>query len=298
MLFDTHAHMDDHAFDADREVLLTSLPRQSIGLLMNPGCSLESSRNACALAREYYHTDGPRTVLTADCTVAPELLTLSNVEALGQLEPCGNACPKPLFVMENLTVERLGVVGGGKHTRLQLRRGRYTFNGIFFSETPESAGVASGDTVDVAFVPQINEFRGEHTVQLNLQDLRPGCRAACDPSTAGYEALQKGNITSAEAAALLPDRNTLATVWRYLAGETGEIREDPMCLCRKIVRWSDSPLSLGTLLTCLDVFQDVGLLEVQRRHKHLTIKLLPRQDKADLNESQTMQRLCAAKESE
>ena len=53
MLFDTHAHMDDHAFDPDREKLLSSLPHQQIGLLMNPGCSLESSRNACKLAREY-----------------------------------------------------------------------------------------------------------------------------------------------------------------------------------------------------------------------------------------------------
>ena len=53
MLFDTHAHMDDHAFDADRQALLASLPGAGIGLLMNPGCSLESSRNACALAREY-----------------------------------------------------------------------------------------------------------------------------------------------------------------------------------------------------------------------------------------------------
>ena len=53
MLFDTHAHMDDRAFDIDREELLTSLPQQQIGLLMNPGCSLESSRNACRLSREY-----------------------------------------------------------------------------------------------------------------------------------------------------------------------------------------------------------------------------------------------------
>jgi len=53
MLFDTHAHMDDHAFDEDRKELLTSLPASGIGLLMNPGCSLESSRNACKLAREY-----------------------------------------------------------------------------------------------------------------------------------------------------------------------------------------------------------------------------------------------------
>lgn len=53
MLFDTHAHMDDRAFDADREALLDALPGQGIGLLMNPGCSYSSSRNASALARRY-----------------------------------------------------------------------------------------------------------------------------------------------------------------------------------------------------------------------------------------------------
>ncbi len=53
MLFDTHAHMDDRAFDSDREELLKSLPSQGIGLLMNPGCSLESSRNAAALAERF-----------------------------------------------------------------------------------------------------------------------------------------------------------------------------------------------------------------------------------------------------
>ena len=53
MLFDTHAHMDDRAFDADRAELLTDLPNRGIQLLMNPGCSLASSRNAVTLAREY-----------------------------------------------------------------------------------------------------------------------------------------------------------------------------------------------------------------------------------------------------
>ena len=53
MLFDTHAHMDDRAFDADREALLRSLPEQGISYLMNPGCSLESSRNADRLSKEF-----------------------------------------------------------------------------------------------------------------------------------------------------------------------------------------------------------------------------------------------------
>ena len=53
MLFDTHAHMDDRAFDADRSELLSALPNQQICLLMNPGCSLESSRNAVKLANTH-----------------------------------------------------------------------------------------------------------------------------------------------------------------------------------------------------------------------------------------------------
>ena len=53
MLFDTHAHMDDEAFDLDREELLKNLPKQGIALLMNPGCSLASSYNTSKLSQEY-----------------------------------------------------------------------------------------------------------------------------------------------------------------------------------------------------------------------------------------------------
>ena len=53
MLFDTHAHMDDEAFAQDREQLLASLPEQGLALVMNPGCSLASSRNASKLAETY-----------------------------------------------------------------------------------------------------------------------------------------------------------------------------------------------------------------------------------------------------
>ena len=53
MLFDTHAHLDDRAFDEDRAQLLADLPNQGLALVMNPGCSLESSRNVVKIAAEY-----------------------------------------------------------------------------------------------------------------------------------------------------------------------------------------------------------------------------------------------------
>ena len=55
MLFDTHAHYDDEAFDADRDALLTALSQRGVGLILNPGCDVESSRKAVAYAAAYPH---------------------------------------------------------------------------------------------------------------------------------------------------------------------------------------------------------------------------------------------------
>ncbi len=53
MLFDTHAHYDDPQFDPDRDAVLSGLAGQGVGLVVNPGCTLASSRRAVALAEQY-----------------------------------------------------------------------------------------------------------------------------------------------------------------------------------------------------------------------------------------------------
>ena len=131
---------------------------------------------------------------------------------------------------------------------------------------------------------------------MNIIDIRPCCHAECSAETAAYHALHGGNLTRETALALYPDRATLAMVWRYLAAQGQQLQESPICLCRKIVRWSNMPLSLGQLMACLDIFQDVGLLQLHRMHKYIAITLTPGQNKADLSESRTMQLLLRAKE--
>ena len=256
----------------------------------------EFRRQICALAAKYYTDDVPRTVLDVDCAVSPELLTLHNVDALQMLEPCGNGCPKPVLMVKNLTIDRISMVGGGRHMRLRLCSGHTYLNAIYFSANPQTVSIQPGDLVDVAFTPQVNEFRGTRTVQMNVIDIRPSCNAECLPDAAPYRDMQRGNLTAGEAAALLPDRKMLALVWRYLDA-ANPVQESPVCLCRKIVRWSGKPLNLGQMLTCLDIFRDVGLLTVQRQHKYVSIRLTPGEGKADLSRSQTMQRLLHAKES-
>ena len=251
----------------------------------------------CRLAAAHYSEEVCRTQLEVDCAVTPELLTVRGIDSLSALEPCGSGCPKPVLMMEKLTIDRISLVGNGRHMRLRLRDRYHTINAIFFSATPESASVQPGDVVDVAFSPQINEFRGERTVQMNVLDIRPHCDAPCLPDAAGYAGLRGGNVSRENARKLLPDRATFGVIWRYLAASDGTIREEPMCLCRKIVRWSGQSLTLGQLLTVLDIFRDVGLLQIQRMRKTTTICLTPGEGKADLNASRTMQTLLNAKES-
>jgi len=257
----------------------------------------ELRRQICALAADLYQDDAPRTSLDIDCTIPAELLTVKGIDSLNVLEPCGSGCPKPVLMMKNMTIDRISMVGSGRHMRLRLRSGRFGLNAIYFSATPETASVQLGDVVDIAFIPQINEFRGERTVQMNVLDIRPSCSAECSPETGAYRALKENRITKELAEALYPDRATLALVWRYLAASGDTLQESPMCLCRKIVRWSGKPLSLGQLMTCLDIFRDVDLLQTRKQHKYITIRLTPGPQKADLNESQTLQRLLQAKES-
>ena len=259
----------------------------------------EFRRQICALAASFYRGDTPRTYLDVDCAIPAELLTIHNIDSLSVLEPCGNGCPKPVLMMKNLTVERVAMVGGGRHMRLRLRSGRHCLGAIYFSVTPESVSIQSGDIVDVAFTPQVNEFRGERSVQMNVLDIRPSCAAECSPETSAYRRLLTDELTADAAASLLPDRNTLGMVWRYLAAAPGgSLQEAPLCLCRKIVRWTGKPLSLGKLLTCLDIFRDVELLSCQRQHKYITIQLTQDGKKADLSQSQTMQRLLQAQAKE
>lgn len=52
-IFDTHAHYDSGGFNAGREEVLSALPAAGVGLVVDPGCELESSRAAIALAERY-----------------------------------------------------------------------------------------------------------------------------------------------------------------------------------------------------------------------------------------------------
>ena len=92
-LFDTHAHYDSGAFNADRQEVLSSMPGRGVELILNPGCDLDSSQTAVELAEQFPFVYAAVGVHPSDCEgfspdTAGALRTLAahpKVRAIGEI---------------------------------------------------------------------------------------------------------------------------------------------------------------------------------------------------------------------
>lgn len=212
-----------------------------------------------------------RSVLEADCEVPPEMLTLENVEGLSQLEPCGTGCPRPVFVMSEVIIQSLGTVGSGKHLRLKLQsRDGTVLQAIYFSAGKLTQTLREGDRVDVAFHAQVNEFRGNRSVQLSLLDLRP-----VEAERLYARFLAQRSLSAHERRLLAPERADVARVWNYLCAQMpgndwldGELES----LCHGVSAAYELQ-SLRRTHACLDILRELGLIELELNEGHFRLRI-------------------------
>lgn len=244
------------------------------GFTISRGNIDEFRRRICRRAEEFSAGGAEKPALQIDCEVPEELLTEENINGLSQLEPCGTGCPKPIFCMSELEIERICAVGNGKHLRLRLKpRCGAALQAIFFSAGNLTRQLSVGDRVDVACHLQINEYRDAHTVQLNLLDLRPASATALFDRFTGGAAL-----TSAERRALAPEREDVAAVWRWLKRclprDGRQMRAEADELAERIAAFAPDR-SLRRVLPSLEVLSELGLIELRRDGGQLALRMMP-----------------------
>ncbi len=247
------------------------------------------------LTRRARSEEAPVSALTADCVLPDaELLSQEEVEKLALLEPYGPGNPKPVFRLDRCALAGLTQVGNGKHMKLKLTASGRNIDAIFFSATPAQAEVAAGDRVDVCFYPQINEYKGWRSVQLQVCDLRPAqTRAQAEEGL--FRRLMAGEeLSEAEARTLLPTRREFANLWRYLRQRSreAEVMEDTaQRLARSVGRSCGVREEFGRTQVCLEVFRDRGLIALDKTAGHLRIRVEPEGEKVDLEDAELMRRL-------
>lgn len=138
------------------------------------------------------------------------LLTVEEVEALSMLEPYGAGNPQAVFSLSGVTITCMSDVGGGRHLKMRARPGRADGGHDLFLRHPGQVGAHRGGPADVAFYPQINEYRGSRSVQLHLVDLRPAYSAQQLNEQALYRKYSRGEpLSPCEARMMIPQRESL-----------------------------------------------------------------------------------------
>lgn len=237
-----------------------------------------------------------RQQLTIDvCLHSARLLALEQVEALQALEPYGAGNPRPTFLLEQGKVVNCSGVGGGRHTRFQLEKDGVLLDAIFFSAALPETGLHPGQSIDAAFYPQINSYRGSRTVQLLITDIRRSATQAQQELLLYRRYLTGERLARQELAQLLPERQNFVAVWRYLArpGAPAVLTEPPASLARQISSASGRPQSCSTTLVCLEVFRERGLIDLRFTGRQVQVSLRPDRTRVDLEESAVLRRLRA-----
>ena len=216
------------------------------------------------------------------------LITTQEVEALGVLEPFGAGNPKPVLLLRSAAVLACCDVGGGRHLRMRVRRNGVVLDAIFFSANAAACGVSTGDRLDILFHPQINEFRGNRTVQLQICDLRLApTRAQLEREL--FHRLREGEALSRwEAGLLLPSRQDFARLWRFLEHSCagGSVDAGP-ALLKQAAKRPDGRYAYGRTLVCLHVMGDRGLLRMEASE----LRLHHPEHKVDLEQAEMMRQL-------
>ena len=124
----------------------------------------------CKTVKEMSQGKDLNPFINIDLELIPDDITVDLVEQISQLEPFGQNNPSPVFVIKNLKIKEKRLMGENKnHLRLTCQAGTSEFNCIRWKEGDIS--LVKGDTFDLAFHPQINEYNGITSVQLIIDDI-------------------------------------------------------------------------------------------------------------------------------
>ena len=248
----------------------------------------ENLKKFCEAFDSYYRANKPEELPTLNCDIEitdPSTLDMDGVRSLEQLEPYGSGTPKPLMCIQSAKLDRVTPIGGGKHLRLSVSFGGVGFECVFFSHTESDLGVNVGERIDLAFTPQINEFRFRSSVQLQVtavrrHDPRPLCRKL-------LEAGKK--LPESEAVAFIPDREAFVRVWRSLKSAGGSVAADLDGILRQCPR----NLEPERFCICVLALCELGLLRKLRPDSVFGARIVSGCAKVNLEDSTIIKSLKA-----
>ena len=230
----------------------------------------------------------------ADCEVKPEEIELSLAEELTLLEPFGVANPTPLFLVKELSVNKVIPMGAGKHTKILLSSGDRHFQAVCFGVATDDLDFYPGETVDVLCQIGINDFRGQSTVQLVVQDIRLSGDYAkkCESERVRYHEILDGAFFDGDED-VMPTRADVAEVYKFLKQATsiGHTSFNYRMLCSQLGEYSRRYINYAKLRFSISILKDIKVCGVKDTEGEFSVEVYKNAAKTNIEVSETYKRL-------
>jgi single-stranded-DNA-specific exonuclease len=197
----------------------------------------------------------------ADCETDVRDITMEVAEELERLEPFGVENPTPQFILRDAMVQKIIPLGGGKHVKLSLYREGHLLQAIWFGRSAAGLPFVAGDTVDILFQLNINDYQGVRSLQLILQDMRIServARARLRDESRLAEVLAGAPILPAEE--LVPTREEIAKVFTLLREDA---RRGNVTVTERVLTERTSPIGAVKLRLIIRILNEMGVCRVK-----------------------------------
>ena len=111
--------------------------------------------------------------LSIDIAMPIQYVSEEFINELKVLEPFGNGNSKPLFAERDFHVLRSQILGKNKNTVkiYGVNAAGCHMEGLYFGDPEELIGLlGKKDTIHMTYYPSVNEYRGQKTLQIMIQD--------------------------------------------------------------------------------------------------------------------------------
>lgn len=240
--------------------------------------------------------------IEAECELSPIDVTMTQAIELYKLEPFGVSNAIPVFYMERMEVNHVSSVGGGKHTKLILKKDNLVITAMYFRKSPAELDIYPGDFIDITFNLDINEYQNTKTLQFIVKSARltEDISAKEAAEHALYASINDGTcdvheLSSEEISSIIPTRDDFSSVYTLLKREIHSSHTlFSMRALSKLVNNSGANMRYVKLKYIIRVFQELNILSIDEKdadNEVYSFSYVYVKNKADLDKSNVLRKL-------
>lgn len=284
------------ALDYCKELLVRFGGHELAAGLSIKRCHIDAFREKInEYARERLIDDLSVVKYEADCELSSDEINMELAEEIAVLEPYGVANQSPLFLVRDLTLDKIISMGGGKHSKILLSLDGKKIQAVFFNMPASLLEYYPGEKIDLLCQLNTNEFRGQINLQLVVQDIRlsESYQNAYNTEKNRYCEIADGAEFDADEG-IIPSRADIAELYRLLRYENtcGNTAFTYRMLRSMIEEHSGKNVRYAKLRFAMSILDDIKVCHISHNGDGLvSVEICANAEKTNIEFSETYKRL-------